>query len=240
MFKGEDKLLMEGCKILGININEFQVEVFIRYMEILLEKNKRINITSITDRNNFIIKHFLDSLTCFAACDFQGRIRVMDVGTGGGFPGLPIKILRPHIELTLLDSAKKRIDFLKDLLVELRIGGVRLIHGRAEEYGRNKDFRETYDVVVSRAVAPLKVLAEYCLPFLKKGGIFIAQKAKDAVSELEEGKRALEVLGGLKEKEIRLNLPFTGDERNIIVIKKTKPTPDRYPRKPGVPMKRPL
>ena len=240
MTSSERKLLLEGSQLLGIQINNEQADTFLKYMETLLEWNKRINITSITDTKQFIIKHFLDSLSCIMSFNFSNREKVIDVGTGGGFPGIPIKIMMPETKLTLLDSTRKRIIFLEALIEELKLHDVLLIHGRAEDYGKESLYREQYDVAVSRAVAPLKILYEYCLPFVKEGGIFIAQKSADVETELREGERALKILGGQVEQKIDIELPFGGGGRSIIIVRKINKTPNKYPRRVGIPQKRPL
>lgn len=236
----ERELLIEGCELLGIEINNKEVDIFLEYMSILLEWNKKINITSITDKKDFIIKHFLDSLTCIKTFDFKGTEKIIDIGTGGGFPGVPLKIMMPEIKLTLLDSTQKKVKFLNELVKKLTIENVISIHGRAEDYGNEKSYREKYDIAVSRAVAPMNILLEYCLPFVKKGGIFIAQKSSEIETELNEAKNSLKRLGGKIEQDIRLELPFSNDGRSIIIIRKTNKTPNNYPRRAGIPQKKPL
>ncbi len=240
MTRSERELLVEGCELLGLQINNNQADTFLKYMKILLEWNKKVNITAITDTKQFIIKHFLDSLSCIKSYNFSNQKKIIDVGTGGGFPGLPIKIMIPDINLTLLDSIQKRIIFLEALTKEINLQSILLIHGRAEDYGRKSLYREKYDVAVSRAVAPFRILLEYCLPFVNEGGIFIVQKSADIEAEIKEGTEALKILGGQVEQKIDLKLPFSGDSRSIIIVRKIKRTPDKYPRRVGIPQKRPL
>jgi len=199
-----------------------------------------MNLTAIEEDQEIIVKHFLDSLTALNALKLEDGMRLIDVGTGAGFPGVPLKICYPKIQLTLLDSLNKRINFLQELCQLLGLEKVEFIHGRAEDYGKNPEYRESFDYVVSRAVAELGILGEYCLPLVRKGGYFLALKGPLAEEELEKGKKALQILGGKVEEIISLHLPLREDKRTLVLIKKINPTPKQYPRKAGTPQKKPL
>ncbi|MBQ9298145.1 MAG: 16S rRNA (guanine(527)-N(7))-methyltransferase RsmG [Clostridia bacterium] len=214
---------------------EEQYEQFYEYMNLLIEWNEKINLTAITEPKNIINKHFIDSLTILPYLKENNKI--IDVGTGAGFPGLPIKIANPSLDITLLDSLNKRINFLEEVISKLQLQNIKAVHGRAEEYA--KDNREIYDIAVSRAVAELPVLLEYLLPFVKVGGKCICMKGPKAMEEIEKSKKALDVLGGKIEKIE--NIQINGEmDRNIIIISKIKPTPTKYPRKAGKPSKEPI
>jgi len=234
------KLLLDGCQEIGITLKEEQIESFMTYLTFLQQKSQEMNLTAIQEGEEIIIKHFLDSLTSLKALELQPGAKLIDIGTGAGFPGVPLKIVFPELQLSLLDSLKKRVGFLEDLCLKLRLKGVEFIHGRAEDFGQNTAYREKFDYVVSRAVAELGVLAEYCLPLVKVGGHFLALKGPLAGEELTKGKKALQILGGEVEKVITLNLPLREDKRNLVLIKKNKITPKQYPRKAGTPQKKPL
>lgn len=233
-------LLNQGCEELGISLNDQQVQQLESYLEILKQKNREMNLTAIEEDEEIVIKHFLDSLTALKALNLQKGTKIIDLGTGAGFPGVPLKIYFPSIKLTLLDSLNKRVNFLKELCDQLGLEDVEFIHGRAEDWGKNPQYREKFDYVVSRAVAELAVLAEYCLPLVKENGYFLALKGPLAEEELEKGKKALQILGGKVEKIISLNLPLREDKRNLVLIKKIRNTPKQYPRKAGTPHKKPL
>lgn len=224
--------------ILQIKLNDNQINCLYNFMNMLLEKNKVMNLTGITEPKEVILKHFIDSLTI--AKYINNNENVIDIGTGAGFPGIPLKIYNSTYEICLLDSLNKRINFLNEVCNELRIDNVKTYHGRAEEYGNNKEHREKYDIAISRAVANMTTLVEYLLPFVKVGGICICMKGNEIEEELEQAKYAIKELGGKIEKVERFNLPNSDMERNIIVITKTKETPNRYPRKAGTPSKMPL
>ncbi len=236
--------------ITGNDLSENQLNQFEKYYEMLVEKNKVMNLTAITEKDEVCLKHFIDSIALAAYKDFSGNISVIDVGTGAGFPGIPLKIAFPHINMTLFDSLNKRIKFLQEVIDELgldgnvtdekSIGSCVAIHGRAEEGGRNKALREKFDLVVSRAVANMAVLSEYCIPFVKQGGYFIPYKTGKIDEELSEGKTAVKLLGGKIEKTEKLNLPDSDISRSFVFIKKLKPTPKSYPRKAGTASKQPL
>ncbi|PKM79408.1 MAG: 16S rRNA (guanine(527)-N(7))-methyltransferase RsmG [Firmicutes bacterium HGW-Firmicutes-13] len=236
----DDDLLINGAKKMEIELNNIQVEKFRTYYYALAESSRSINLTGITEVREIIIKHFLDSLTPVKVMDLNNGTHFCDIGTGAGFPGVPLKILYPDSKLTLIDSHKKKIHFLKRLVKRLDLREVSIYHGRAEELGKDKMHREKYGTVLSRAVAALPVLLEYALPFVSLGGNFMACKGPKVLQEIEEAQKALEVLGGRLRSINSLKLPFTQDERFIIVIEKEKITPLQYPRRAGIPLKRPL
>ena len=206
------------------------------YMEGVLSWNEKVNLTAITDRDEFVNKHFIDSLLCAETPEFTGSSSICDVGTGGGFPGVPLAICYPDKEFVLMDSLDKRVRIVRQLCEELGIANVTVIHGRAEELGRNKEYRDCFDLCVSRAVANMRVLAEYCLPFVKPGGAFIAYKGADCESEIDDARRAVRLLGG-EPPQIR---PLSELGHSLVVVKKKEPTPAAYPRKAGTPAKKPL
>lgn len=223
-----------------LTLNETQLAQFARYLELLLSWNERVNLTAITAPRDVYVKHFYDSLTPVLVHDFNGRQRLIDVGTGAGFPGIPLKIAFPHVRLTLLDALKKRLAFLETVAEELALEDVQLIHGRAEELGRDAAHREQYDVAVSRAVARLNVLSEYCLPFVRQGGVFIAMKGGQAAGEVQQAHRAVRRLGGGSVQSFSFALPDGAGERTLCTVVKEKATPQAYPRAPGMPAKKPL
>ena len=224
-------VLEKGCENLGISLDEKQKEQFIQFYEYLVEKNKVMNLTGITEFQEVLVKHFLDSLACVKAVDLTKVKKVMDIGTGAGFPGVPLKIAFPHLEECLLDSLKKRVTFLEETFD---------IHGRAEEFAKNKAYREQYDLCVSRAVSNLSTLSEYCIPYVKKGGMFISYKSGKVQEEAEGAERAIELLGGKIKDICYFMLPDSEIERSLVVIEKVKNTPGKYPRKAGTPLKEPL
>ena len=226
------------AKEIDIEFNEEQVEKFYKYMQLLLEWNEKINLTAITDPKEIILKHFIDSLTILKY--IKKGAKVIDVGTGAGFPGIPLKILRDDINLTLLDSLNKRINFLKLVIDELKLKNVDTIHGRAEEIGKNKRYRESFDISFSRAVANLSTLSEYLIPLVKIGGISISMKGSEIKEEIEKSKKAITLLGGNINKIDFFELPQSDIKRNLIIIEKEKSTPAKFPRKPGLPSKEPI
>lgn len=232
--------LVKGLDVLKVNMEHEDLERFRTYKELLLEWNNKINITAITDEEEVDIKHFLDSLTIFKTGYIKNGDRIIDVGTGGGFPGLPIKIVNKNCDVVLLDSLNKRIKFLNEVIDNLNLEDISTIHGRAEDFGRDKEYREKFDIVVSRAVASLNVLSEFCLPFAKVGGYFIAMKGPGGKEEIKGADRAIKLLGGSIEDQIDVNLPFSDIVHTLIIIKKIKTTPTKYPRNPGKPKKNPL
>lgn len=224
----------------GIELSSTQVEQFRRYFELLVEWNEKMNLTAITDEPSVYLKHFFDSISASFYEDFTGSFSVCDVGAGAGFPSIPLKICFPNLQVTIVDSLNKRIQFLTHLSKELKLSNVHFVHARAEEFGQNPEYREKYDIVTARAVARLSVLAELCIPLVKVNGKFIAMKATSALEELNDAKKALEILGAKKSAEYSFLLPVEDSERTLYVFSKTKSTPKRYPRKPGIPNKTPI
>ena len=236
MFNDE---MRKAAEVYGLVLTEKQQGQFQRYYELLMEWNEKINLTAITEPREVAVKHMLDSLAGLDEKRMSGDAGIIDVGTGAGFPGIPLKIFQPNLRLTLLDSLNKRVKFLQTVVEELGLQDVKCVHGRAEEAAR-KDFREGFDIAVSRAVARLPVLAEYCLPFVRVGGAFFAWKGMQYQEEAEEAKKAVVLLGGSGIEIKRVHLPGMEDVRAILCMKKTKPTPKAYPRKAGMPVKKPL
>jgi 16S rRNA (guanine527-N7)-methyltransferase len=232
--------LVEGAKQFEIDLTEKQVEQFIDYMNILNEWNQKMNLTGLEEPEEIVIKHFLDSISCVRGMDIQENQKIIDVGTGAGFPGVPLKIIYPNLQVTLLDSLKKRISFLEHVVSELGLEDVECIHGRAEDFGQDKNYREQYDYALARAVASLDVLSEYTLPFVKVGGSFVAQRGTNVKEEVIEGSNAIEILGGIIVDVIAIDLPYTDAERNLVIIDKVVATPNNYPRRAGKPKKSPL
>lgn len=224
----------------GVELSEKQLQQFQRYYELLIEWNEKINLTAITEPQEVAVKHFIDSVSAWDEKRFEGTKSIIDVGTGAGFPGIPLKIFQPQLKLVLLDSLNKRIKFLQTVVDELQLDNVECIHARAEEGAKNPKLRENFDIAVSRAVARLPVLAEYCIPFVKVGGTFAALKGMKFAEEAEEGKKALQILGGSEPVSVEKKLPGLDDKRAVIYVKKIKSTPKKYPRKAGTPDKDPL
>ncbi|MGF7015692.1 16S rRNA (guanine(527)-N(7))-methyltransferase RsmG [Ornithinibacillus bavariensis] len=224
----------------GIMLSERQIEQFRIYFKTLVEWNEKINLTALTDEEDVYLKHFYDSISAAFYHDFTKEQRICDVGAGAGFPSLPIKICFPHINVTIVDSLQKRIGFLNHLATQLELNDVAFYHDRAETFGKNATFRESYDTVMARAVARMSVLSELCLPLVKKNGTFIAMKGSQAKEEVDEAKSAIEVLGGKVSSFHTFSLPEENSERSIILIAKNRQTPKKYPRKPGTPNKEPI
>lgn len=237
-FERFEKSLKEKVEKLGIELNDYQVKQFYNYMKLLIEWNKKINLTAIIDPEDIILKHFIDSLTI--AKYINEKDKIADIGTGAGFPGIPIKILKPENEMLLVDSLNKRIKFLEMVIQEDKLKNIKVLHGRAEEIGHNKAYRGNFDVVTSRAVAKLNILLEYMLPLLKLGGKCICLKGPNIEEELEEARNAIKILGGQIDKIEQMELPYSDNRRNIIIIKAVKQSPNKYPRKPGTPTTSPL
>lgn len=233
------KYLDSGAKKLGLKLSPGQLEQFYTYYQELLEWNRKINLTSITELRGVQIRHFLDSLTVTLAFR-QLDLRLIDIGSGGGFPGLPLKIALPAIKLVLLEATAKKAAFLRHLKQKLGLGGVEIVVGRAEEVAHEARYREQFSLVLSRAVAPLPALVELTLPFCAVGGRFIAQKKGVIKPEVDKAARAISIMGGSLTEVKRIELEELVDERYLIVIDKVAPTPQEYPRRPGVPPKRPL
>ena len=228
--------LKEKAKKININLNNEQVENFYKYMELLLEWNEKINLTAITEPKEIILKHFIDSLTIYKY--IVEKENVIDVGTGAGFPAIPLNIVNSRAEYTLLDSLNKRINFLNDVVNKLKLQNINAIHSRVEDFAKNN--REKFDIATSRAVAPLNVLAEYLLPLVKVGGACICMKGANVSQETLEAKNAIKLLGGEIERIEEIKLPNSDITRNIVIIKKISHTPVKYPRKPGLASKDPI
>ena len=226
----------------GFKLSSKQKEQFATYYNKLIEFNKKVNLTRITDKNEVYLKHFFDSITPLLEFSdlFKGEKSLCDVGAGAGFPSLPIKILCPDLSITIVDSLGKRLKFLDELVSDLSLDKVTLVHSRAEDAGQNKNLREKFDLVTGRAVARMSVLSEYCLPLAKVDGYLVALKGPKAQDELAEAKNAIEVLGGSVKEVKELTLPDTDDERTLIVVKKVKATQKKYPRQAGTPNRKPL
>ena len=229
-----------GLFELGITLSEQQKTQFLQYYELLVEWNSFMNLTAITEFDQVITKHFLDSLSLVKICDVAQAGRILDVGTGAGFPGIPLKIIYPELEVVLLDSLNKRVKFLNEVIERLGLTGITAIHGRAEDIAKQKEYRGSFDLVVSRAVANLSSLSEYCLPFVKTGGLFVPYKSGSVDLELSEAEKAIKVLGGEYRDTVRFTLPDTDIDRTLVVIGKVKETPKKYPRKAGTPSKEPI
>ncbi len=240
MNKYNTETFEKDMQAFGVTLTESQVEQFLRYYELLVEWNQVMNLTAITEYDEVMKKHFVDSASLIKAFDVSRPLSVIDVGTGAGFPGLALKIAFPELQVTLLDSLNKRIAFLNAVIEDLGLTGVETIHGRAEDYAKPGKLREKFDLCVSRAVANLSTLSEYCLPYVKVGGYFIPYKSEKLTQEITDASRALQILGGKVEKQVAFELPDTDIYRNLVVIKKEKPTPGKYPRKAGLPSKEPI
>lgn len=225
---------------LNLYLSEKQIEQFLIYYEMLVERNQAVNLTAITEYEDVMKKHFVDSVSLVKAFDLTGSLSVIDIGTGAGFPGLALKIAFPDLEVTLLDSLNKRILFLNDVINKLDLQRVKAVHSRAEDYARQDNYRESFDLCVSRAVANLSTLSEYCLPFVKGGGMFIAYKSERIFEELSAANRAISILGGELERQVEFTLPNSDIYRNLVVVRKKNGTPERFPRKAGLPNREPL
>ena len=230
--------LKEKAKQIGIEIKKQELEKFYEYMQLLLEWNEKINLTAITEPKEIILKHFIDSITINKY--LKNKQNILDIGTGAGFPGIPLKIINKDKSFVLVDSLNKRIQFINTICKELKLEKIECIHARAEELAINDLHREKYDVITSRAVAKLNTLLEYMLPFVKIGGKCICMKGANTKEEIEEAKKAISILGGTIEEIETFCLPYTDIERNIIIIRKENPTPKKYPRKAGTPSKQPI
>lgn len=232
--------LREKAAFFGIELNEMQLNQFQQYYEMLVEKNKVMNLTAITQKEDVIDKHFADSLALTRTGVELKDQKILDLGTGAGFPGIPLKIAFPDLKITLLDSLNKRVGFLNDVIEVLGLRDIYAIHGRAEDFAKQKEYREQFDYVVSRAVANLAVLSEYCIPYVREGGYFLPYKSGNVSEELSQSKKAIQTFGGYLEDVFVFEIPNTDLSRSILKIQKRKATPKRFPRKAGIPAKEPL
>ena len=237
--------LVNICNKINIEISDDQINCFEKYYELLIEKNKVMNLTAITDKEDVIVKHFIDSIALIPYLTDKGintnnDLKIIDIGTGAGFPGLPLKIMMPDVKFTLLDSLNKRVSFLNEVIDELKLKDIEALHGRAEDYASDNKYREKYDICVSRAVANLSTLSEYCIPFVKEDGFFISYKAGESEEEINNSKNAIKILGGKINKVEEFVLPGTDVSRVFVFIRKLELTDKKYPRKAGVPAKKPL
>ena len=230
--------IQENSKVLGFNFSLEQLEKFYKYMNLLIEWNEKMNLTAITEPNDIILKHFIDSITINKY--IENNAKVVDVGTGAGFPGIPLSIIRTDLQITLVDSLNKRLIFLQEIKKELELKNIDIVHARVEEIGQNKNYRETFDIATSRAVANLSTLSEYLVPLVKIKGKCVCMKASDAEEEIKQAENAVNILGGKIVKVEKFNLPNSDIGRTIIIINKEKSTNGKYPRKPGTPSKEPL
>lgn len=235
-----EQQFIEALRAKGIELSPTQIAQFRKYFELLVEWNEKMNLTAITEEKEVYLKHFYDSISAAFYYDFTKVTTVCDVGAGAGFPSLPIKICYPHLEVTIVDSLNKRITFLNHLSEELGFQNTNFVHARAEEFGQNKKYRETFDVVTARAVARLSVLSELCVPLVKQGGQFVALKAAAGQEELKDATQAIKLLGATLVDSHEFTLPIEESERTLYVFDKVKNTPKKYPRKPGTPNKTPI
>ena len=231
---------LENCGKMNLTLSTEQQQQFVQYYELLVEWNTFMNLTGITEFQEVLQKHFEDSLALVKGTDLSAVKSVMDVGTGAGFPGLPLKIAFPHLKVVLLDSLGKRVKFLNHVIEELQLENITAIHGRAEDFARKEEYREQFDLVVSRAVANLSSLSEYCIPYTKIGGTFISYKSGKIEEELEQAKKAIFLLGGKLDNTVKFQLEGSDIERSLVIIRKETKTAKKYPRKAGMPVKEPL
>jgi 16S rRNA (guanine527-N7)-methyltransferase len=234
------KIFESKLNELGITLTDMQKQQFVKFYELLVEWNKVMNLTGITEYEEVNEKHFVDSLSIVKAIDISKVESVIDVGTGAGFPGIPLKIAFPHLKVVLLDSLNKRIKFLDTVVKELELNDIKTIHGRAEDFAKQSDYREQFDLCVSRAVANLATLSEYCVPYVKKDGLFVPYKSGEIEEEIEQSKKAIHVLGGKIENVVKFQLPGTEIGRSFVKIYKLQNTSKKYPRKAGLPSKEPI
>ena len=233
-------VLRMRCKDLGIVLTEEQTRQFEIYYNCMVEKNKVMNLTAITQPMEVVEKHYLDSLLVVRHVDLSRAISVLDMGTGAGFPGIPLKIVFPHLHVTLADSLNKRILFLDEVIDACGLTGIDTVHGRAEDLGRNNNYREQYDLVVSRAGANVSTLSEYCLPLVREEGLFVSYKSAEIEEELKTAQKAIRLLGGLQSRVEKDTIPGTALERSFVIIQKNQKTPAKFPRKAGMPGKEPI
>lgn len=235
-----DDLLEERLKDISIQLDDNKRNQFMEFYKLLIEWNQYMNLTAITEYEEVVEKHFVDSLSIVKAINLCEKENIIDIGTGAGFPGIPIKIIYPHLKVTLLDSLNKRVKFLNTIIEKLELKNINVIHGRAEDYAKQKEYREKYELCVSRAVANLSTLSEYCIPYISVGGMFISYKSDEIDEELLKSKNAVKILGAKVSDVIRFQLPGTDIRRSFIKIEKIKNTPKIYPRRAGIPGKEPL
>lgn len=235
-----EQTFIDTLKDSGITLSDKQISQFETYFEMLVEWNEKINLTAVTEKEEVYLKHFFDSVTPSLYIDFNEIETICDVGAGAGFPSIPLKIVYPHLQITIVDSLNKRIKFLNELAASLDLDKVNFVHDRAETFGKSQQYRESFDLVTARAVARLSVLSELCLPLVKKGGQFVALKGSQGNEELEDAQFAISVLGGEVKTVNEFTLPLEESMRQIITIDKLRQTPKKYPRKPGTPNKEPL
>lgn len=238
--KYDTSVFERDLKEIGITLEKRQMCQFLKYYELLIEWNRFMNLTGITEFEEVMKKHFIDSLSLAKYQKISDVKTLIDVGTGAGFPALPLKIAFPHLQVTLLDSLNKRIHFLDAVIEELELDGIETVHGRAEDFAKPDKLRERYDIAVSRAVANLATLSEYCIPFIRKGGSFAAYKSEKVSEELKTAEKAVSLLGGRVISKNDFVLPFSDMNRTIVIIQKEKETPKKFPRKAGLPAKEPL
>ena len=234
------KILQKGAESFGIQLTNQQVDQFFEYYRLLVQWNEFMNLTALTEMEEVMEKHFVDSLALSKAAEVGNIETLIDVGTGAGFPGIPLKIAYPHLRVVLLDSLNKRVKFLSTVIETLGLTNIQAVHGRAEDAARQKDYREQFDAAVSRAVANMASLSEYCLPFIKVGGVFVPYKSGNIEEELKDAGKAVKTLGGTIRRVEKFQLPDTDIERSLVLIEKTERTDKRYPRKAGLPSKEPI
>jgi len=244
MDKRNDEIIsfQNDLKEYNIILNQMQIDRFLQYYQLLIKWNSFMNLTTITDFPEVVKKHYVDSISLIRAVpDLSEKpYSLIDVGTGAGFPGIPLKIIFPDLKVTLLDSLNKRVRFLEEVISSLNLNNIEVVHGRAEDFAKPGKLRESYDLCVSRAVANLSTLSEYCIPFVKKNGYFVAYKSENVLDEFVNAKRAIKILGGNCQKQIEFKIPNSDIKRVLFVIRKDNKTPLKYPRKPGMPSKEPI
>lgn len=233
-------MMKKECESVGLDLEENKYNNFIKYKDLMKEWNNKLNLTAITDDKEIIIKHFVDSIKSFNFKFLKEKVKMIDVGTGAGLPGIPIKIVNDNSQVVLLDSLQKRINFLNEVINELHLENIEAVHGRAEDFANDPNYRETFDVAISRAVANMAVLSEFCLPFVKVNGYFVALKGPSVDEELKEARNAIGTLGGKVEQIIKVKFEDDNLNHNLVIVKKVRKTPKQYPRRAGVVAKKPI
>lgn len=233
-------LMSTACTKEGLTFERDKYDKFILYKDMIKEWNEKVNLTAITEDEEIIKKHFIDSIKSYRFEPLKSCTNLIDIGTGAGFPGIPLKIMRPELQVVLLDSLNKRVNFLNEVIRALGLTGINAIHGRAEDFAREDVYREKFDVVISRAVANMSVLSELCIPYVKNGGYFVAMKGPSVDEEISEGSKAVKILGGSIENIMEVDIEDTDLKHNLVIVKKVKATPNTYPRKAGTASKKPL